>query len=150
MGNKKNSSYLKISTVISSRCIHISQKFRHQLFSLHTQRGRPTSVLQHRGGQKRLFGQNHDFFKRRFSDYLSMATARCERNALKFDPSTQNSMKSWMYSKKQPKKLSELKHNNLLTKPHTPKCPTMSKKHSIGHTLKTSRIMTLCFTWKKK
>ena len=28
-------------------------------------------------------------FKRRFGDYLSMAKARCERDALKFDPSTQ-------------------------------------------------------------
>ena len=28
-------------------------------------------------------------FKRRFGDYLSMAKARCERYALKFDPSTQ-------------------------------------------------------------
>ena len=29
-------------------------------------------------------------FKRRFGDYLSMAKARCEWDALKFDPSTQN------------------------------------------------------------
>ena len=28
-------------------------------------------------------------FKRRFGDYLSMAKARCERDALKFNPSTQ-------------------------------------------------------------
>ena len=89
-------------------------------------------------------------FKRGFGDYMSMAKARCEWDALKFDPSTQKLHEFLDVSKKQPEKLSELKSNNLLTKPNTPKNPTMSKKYSIGHILKTSRIVTLYFTWKKK
>ena len=51
-------------------------------------------------------------FKRQFGDYLSMAKARCEWDALKVDPSTKNSTNFWTHSRKQQKRYLERKHNS--------------------------------------
>ena len=63
-------------------------------------------------------------FKRRFGDYLSMAKARCEWDALKFDPSNQKLYEFLDVLQKLPKKPSALKPNNLLIRRSMQKCQT--------------------------
>ena len=68
-------------------------------------------------------------FKRRFGDYLSMAKARCEWDALKFDLRTRNSTNFWTYFKKLPRKLLALKPNKLLIRRSMQRCQTTSRKY---------------------
>ena len=51
-------------------------------------------------------------FKRRFGDYLSMAKARCEGDALKFDPSTQKLHEFLGVLQKTAKKPSDQRHSS--------------------------------------
>ena len=69
-------------------------------------------------------------FKRRFGDFQSAAKAKCEWDALHFDPT----MNFSTYCKKLPKKRLAQKPRNSLAKPYTLKCRITSKRPLIGPT----------------
>ena len=63
-------------------------------------------------------------FKRRFGDFQSSAKARCEWDALHFDPTKQKLHEFLDVPQKPRKKRLALKHRNSSTRQSTPKCPT--------------------------
>ena len=73
-------------------------------------------------------------FKRRFGDFQSAAKARCEWDALHFEPISRNVMSFSTYCKKLQRRRSAQKRRNSLTKPYTLKCRITSKRSSIGPT----------------
>ena len=68
-------------------------------------------------------------FKRRFEAFLSRARARCEWDALKFDPTTQKLNEFPNILQKRQRKRLGLKPSILWTRQYTPSCGTMLERY---------------------
>ena len=84
-------------------------------------------------------------FKRLFGDFQPSAKARCEWDALHFDPQNKNCLKSLKPYRNLQKKRPVPKRKSSLTKQYTLKCRITSKRSSLERTSKINRTsISIC------
>ena len=137
MGNRRNSNSLKTFSETTSRWTHISRIYKKEtIFHSLLQRDAPQAFCNIEYYEKDSLDETMTIFKRRFGDYLSMAKARCEWDALKIHSSTKSFYEFLDLLQKTAREAfgSEAR----------------SRNYSTEHTSRTSRIMTSYSTWREK